>query len=167
MTFKLACNQLSLDIQTTGDDGEIIFSTPQPSPTPVGTIIPDAPDMVGCAQDSAWMHIPGNGQLVFESTTIMGVATTSNFAFYRFEVKKAQAGAEFAVLGGDHTTQVTSEGPLGEIEPRLFTEMGEYRFRLTVFDNTQMPRSSCEITIHISTPPLTPTPIAGTPTPSS
>ena len=94
---------------------------------------------------------------------IIGTATTSNFAFYRFEIKSQDnPGAEFAPIGGDNTVPVT-EGPLGEILPFNFAN-GEYRFRLVVFDNTTMLRASCEITIHISDPPPTPTPIGGTET---
>jgi hypothetical protein len=134
-----------------------IFATPVPTATAVGTIIPDAPVMVGCPRDSAWIHIPGNGQLLFEATTVIGTATISDFAFYRFEIKPALPNAEFAPMGGDNTAPVV-EGPLGDILP-FNLPRGEYRFRLAVFDNTNMMRALCEITIHISDPPPTPTPI--------
>jgi hypothetical protein len=148
--------------------GDVIFATQTPAPTPVGTIVPDAPDVVGCPRDSAWLHIPGNGQRIFEATTIVGVATIPDFAFYRFEIKPAVAGAEFAPLPGDYTDPVNTEGPLGEILPFAFPP-GEYRFRLTVFDKTNVMRSLCEVTIHMSEPPPTPTPLgaaAQTPAPS-
>lgn len=161
-------NNPAVALGASGDssDGEeqIIFATPVPTNTPVGTILPEAEDAVGCARDSAWIHIPGNGQLIFEATTVQGIATVSNFAFYRFEIKPVAAGAEFAPIGGDYTAPVTTEGPLGDILPFVFSP-GEYRFRLTVFDNTRIPRALCEITIHISDPPPTPTPIGGEATP--
>ncbi|MCD4687101.1 MAG: hypothetical protein K8S97_14325, partial [Anaerolineae bacterium] len=100
-----------------------------------------------------------NGQLVFEATTVEGTANVSDFAFYRFEIKPARSGTEFAPIGGDYTVPVVN-GPLGELLPFNFPE-GEYRFRLSVFDNTNMLRHSCEITIWISTRPPTPTPIGG------
>ena len=144
--------------------GPAPFATPIPTATPVGTIIPDAPSFVGCPRESAWLLVPGNGQLVFEATTIWGTASISDFAFYRFEIKSAVTGAEFAPIGGDYTTPVV-EGPLGDILPFNFP-VGQYRFRLAVFDNTQMMRAVCEVTIHISEPPPTPTPIGAGTTPT-
>lgn len=141
-------------------EGPAIFATPVPTATPVGTIIPDAPAIVGCPRDSAWLHIPGNGQLLFEVTTVVGTANIPDFAFYRFEIKPDRAGAEFAPIGGDYTVPVV-DGPLGEILPFNFPS-GQYRFQLSVFDKTTMQRARCEITIFISEPPPTPTPI-GTP----
>jgi hypothetical protein len=136
-------------------DGLDIFATPLPTLTPVGTILPDALPIVGCPRESAWIYIPGNGQYLFEATTIIGTANISNFAFYRFEIKPI--GGEFSPIGGDYTIPVV-EGPLGDILPFNFAN-GLYRFRLVVFDNTQMMRALCEITITVGDPPLTPTPI--------
>ncbi len=139
------------------DSGPDLFASPVPTVTPVGTILPDAPEIVGCARDAAWIHVPGNGQLLFEATTVTGTASVSDFSFYRFEIKPAISGAEFAPIGGDNPVPMVN-GPLGEILPFNFPT-GEYRFRLVVFDNTKTLRASCEITIHISDPPSTPTPI--------
>ncbi|NLF76517.1 MAG: hypothetical protein GX573_12545 [Chloroflexi bacterium] len=139
-------------------EGPNVFATPVPTATPVGTILPDAAEPVGCPRDSAWMLVPGNGQLIFEATTVTGTASVANFAFYRFEIKDDVAGAQFRVLG-DYTEPVV-DGPLGEIQPFGFAP-GRYRFRLVVFDNTNTMRALCEITIHFSDPPPTPTPIGG------
>lgn len=136
--------------------GPAVFATPEPTATSVGTIIPGAPQIAGCPRESAWLLVPGNGHLIFETTTFWGTATTSDFAFYRFELKPAVAGAEFAPIG-DYAVPVV-DGPLGDFYPINFAN-GEYRFRLTVFDTTQTMRHLCEVTIHISDPPPTPTPI--------
>ncbi len=136
--------------------GPAVFATPAPTATPVGTIIPGAPQIAGCPRDGAWLLVPGNGQLIFETTTFWGTANTSDFAFYRFELKPAVAGAEFAPIG-DYPAPVI-DGPLGDFYPINFAN-GQYRFRLTVFDSTQTMRHLCEVTIHISDPPPTPTPI--------
>lgn len=157
---------VSLDSGGPVSEGDNVFATPAPTLTPVGTILPDAPEIVGCARDSAWLLIPGNGQLIFEATNVIGTASISNFAFYRFEIKPAIAGAEFAPIGEGDYRQPVVEGPLGNILPFHFTP-GEYRFRLTVFDNTNMMRALCEVTIHISEPPLTPTPNIAVSTPAS
>ena len=151
---------IALGVGEPGPEGPFLFATPVPTVTPVGTIIPEAPAVVGCPTEDAWLHIPGNGQLVFEATTVEGTANISDFAFYRFEIKPARSGAEFSPIGGDYTVPVVN-GPLGEILPFNFPE-NEYRFRLSVFDKTNMLRAVCEITIWISAPPPTPTPIGGT-----
>jgi hypothetical protein len=64
------------------------------------------------------------------------------------------------VIGGtasDYASPVT-EGPLGSIVPQNFVP-GEYRFRMTVFDASGSMRAACEITIFISEPLPTQTPI--------
>ncbi len=147
---------VALDAGSGGAEGPVIFATPVPTATPVGTIIPDAPDIVGCPRDRAWLLIPGNGQLVFETTTFWGTANINDFAFYRFEIKPAVPDAQFAPIG-DYATPVI-DGPLGDFYPLNFPS-GEYRFRLTVFDNTYTMRALCEVTIFVSEPPPTPTPI--------
>ncbi|MBN1680627.1 MAG: hypothetical protein JW966_10065 [Anaerolineae bacterium] len=148
---------VALDAGEVIGDEQVLFATPVPTNTPVGTIMPEAEDIVGCPRESAWLLIPGNGQLIFEATTATGTANISNFAFYRFEIKLANQSTEFAPIGGDYVEPVI-EGPLGEILPFNFAP-GEYRFRLTVFDNTNMMRALCEVTIFFSEPPPTPTPI--------
>lgn len=147
-----------------GEAGDTIFATPAPTMTLVGTIMPDAGDPVGCPEDSAYMHIPANGQLIFEATTVIGTASISNFAFYRFEIKPDEAGAEFMILG-DYD-QPVEDGPLGDIIPLNFTP-GRYRFRLNVFDNTQWLRATCEVTIFIGEPEPTPTSIIPTTDPAA
>lgn len=148
---------VNLNVNPLEQQGEQLFSTPPPTATPVGTIIPDMPEAVGCPEDAAWIHIPGNGQLVFEATTVWGTASVSNFSFYRFEIKRAEAGAEFAPIG--EYTEPVVDGPLGDLLPLNF-ERGDYRFRLTVFDNTQTLVALCEISLRLADPPPTPTPLA-------
>jgi hypothetical protein len=148
---------VNLNVNPLEQQGDQIFSTPPPTATPVGTIIPDMPAAVGCPEDAAWIHSPGNGQLVFEATTVWGTASISNFSFYRFEIKRTEPGSEFAPIG-EYTEPVVN-GPLGDLLPLNF-ERGDYRFRLTVFDNTQTLVALCEISIRISDPPPTPTPLA-------
>lgn len=141
----------------TGPD--TIFATPAPTATLVGTIMPDAPEAVGCPEDSAFISVPANGQLIFETTTVMGTASIANFAFYRFEIKPDETGTEFGMIGEYH--QPVVNGPLGDFYP--FNQApGRYRFRLTVFDNTQWMRALCEITIFIGEPEPTPTSVIPT-----
>lgn len=148
------------------EEGLFLVSTPPPSPTPAGTLLP-APAPVGCIADQANISLPANGQVVFEIVPIMGTANISNFGQYRFEIRNVLTETQFGVIGGassDHNVPVIN-GPLGSIVPQNFLP-GEYRFRMVVFDNTVQMRAMCEITIFISDPPPTPTPIGGAPNPS-
>ncbi len=132
------------------------FATPTLTPTPVGTIIPDVPPAVGCDTPNARLIIPANGMIVFEATTVVGSANTENFAFYRFELNGPATNNVWRLLS-EYTAPVV-EGELGQIVPSLFIP-GEYRFRLRVFDITNTLQASCAITIIISPPIPTPTPI--------
>jgi len=145
-----------------------VFAAATPNPTAVGTILPDAPAEVGCPQNSAWFDIPGNGQLLFEATTVWGIATTSNFSHYKFEIKPAGApDTQWSPINSD-VREVKTYGPLGDILPWQLPD-GEYRFRLTVFNNTDKLVALCEKTIHVlNSPPPSATPLdAPTATPTS
>ncbi|WP_119072566.1 hypothetical protein [Aggregatilinea lenta] len=150
---------LSLNTTPQESGSDQIFATPVPTATLVGTIMPDAGEIVGCPADSANIEIPANGQLIFESTPVIGTASISNFAFYRFEIKPDVDEAQFSPIG-DYDQPIVN-GPLGSISPLNFAP-GRYRFRVTVFDNTQWLRALCEITIFIGEPEPTATPVVPT-----
>ncbi len=57
--------------------------TPIPTATQVGTIIPNAPTPVDCTSGNASLHIPANGQRVYQIIEVQGTASIDNFAFYR------------------------------------------------------------------------------------
>lgn len=133
---------------------EIIATAPPPS-TPKGTIFP-AEDRVGCTIEQAWIDYPDNGMAVFGPIVVEGTANISDFAFYRFEIKKSNADSNFSPLGSDYTQPVIN-GPLGQFVPTNIIE-GGYRFRLVVFDTSAQPVASCEITVFVVTPVPTETP---------
>lgn len=138
------------------DPAQQVQITPTLTPTPVGTILPaDAP--VGCDTDDAWLQVPANGQVVFEPITVRGVARTDNFAFYRFEINGPSTFNNFAPRE-DYPLPVEDLGELGQFVP-AFYEPGEYQFRLAVFDITNELRASCTVTIFVSDPIPTPTPL--------
>jgi|FLYN01.1.fsa_nt_gi hypothetical protein len=139
------------------DPAQSVLATPTLTPTPVGTIIPNVPTPADCNTEKAFLQVPANGMVVFEPINVMGAATTDNFAFYRFELKGPQTFGNFAQIG-DYTQPVASIGELGALLPSVY-EPGEYQFRLTVFDITQTLRASCTVTIFISEPIPTPTPL--------
>lgn len=143
------------------DDFGVVSTAPPPS-TPAGTII--APGgREGCIYDTAWIAIPDDGMRVFEPISIRGVADIADFSFYRFEIRKSGGGGNFAPLPQDHVQPVPllddkKLGELGQLIPDLYLD-GEYRFRLAVFDTNSTLVASCEITIFISPPVPTETPI--------
>ena len=139
------------------DPAQQIQPTPTLTPTPVGTIVPNAPS-AQCTSPEAQLQIPANGMVVFEPIPVVGVATTDNFAFYRFELKGESTSGNFATIGVDGTQPVAEQGALGQFVPSFYTP-GEYQFRVSVFDTSSAPRASCTVTIYISEPIPTPTPL--------
>lgn len=150
-----------LTVPTAPPEGPGIIRTQPPSPTPAGTLRP-ADDPAGCIFDQAYINIPDNGQVVFQAEPIIGTANIADFGFYRFEIRNLDRGDNFSPIGGaeaDYYSPVVN-GPLGSIIPQNF-EVGEHRFRLVVFDSAANLRATCEITLFISEPLPTPTPIGG------
>lgn len=139
------------------DPAAQIQPTPTLTPTPVGTIVPNSP-AAQCDSPDAQLQIPANGMIVFEPIPVVGVATSENFAFYRFELRGVSTSGNFATLGVDGTLPMTAQGNLGQFVPSFYTP-GEYQFRLSVFDTTSSLRSSCTVTIYISAPIPTATPL--------
>lgn len=134
-----------------------VLATPTLTPTPVGTIISGVSEPIGCDTPNAQLQVPANGMVVFEPMTIIGTAFADSFAFYRFEVKGPSTLGSF-VPREDHNIAVTETGVLGQFVP-AFYEPGEYQFRITVFDSGGILKATCEVTIIISEPIPTPTPI--------
>lgn len=146
------------------DPAAQVQPTPTLTPTPVGTIVANAPP-AQCVSPEVQLQIPANGMIVFEPITVVGIATSDNFAFYRFELKGESTSGNFATIGVDGTQPVAQLGQLGQFVPSFYTP-GEYQFRVSVFDTTNALRSSCTVTIYISEPIPTATPL-GTGAPPS
>jgi hypothetical protein len=127
------------------------------APSPVGTIRPVNSTPVGCSSADAWLEVPANGQVLFDSVTVIGTAKTSNFAFYKFEISGPSTGNTFAPYGGDKSSPVPTKGILGQLPLSSF-QQGQYLFRLTVFDNTSTLRASCMVTVILEPAPPTATP---------
>lgn len=141
-----------------------IAATATISPTPVGTIQPGAPLPSGCLSDEAQLQSPANGEILFESLTVIGSAHTANFARYKFEISGPSTGNTFAPYGGDKQIAVPTSGVLGQLSLTPFA-YGTYRFRLTVFDSTSQLKAACTVTVYIQPRPPTLTP-SNTPPPS-
>lgn len=140
------------------DPADQIIATPTLTPTPVGTIIPNVPAPQGCNTENAALQVPANGMIVFEPVLVVGRANVENFAFYRFELRGESTFDSFVTIGGDRTLPVAEVGELGQFVPSFY-EPGEYQFRVSVFDITNSVKASCTITIYISDPIPTPTPL--------
>ncbi len=156
--FALAAAPIDASgVQLEEDEVQQVLATPTLTPTPVGTILPNAPPPVGCDTPNAQFQIPANGMVVFEPINVVGTAFTDNFAFYRFEIKGPSTFENFAPRE-DHNIPVAETAELGQFVPSFY-EPGEYQFRLAVFDSTNTLRASCTVTIYISDPIPTPTPL--------
>lgn len=142
---------------TLEDPSQRVLATPTLTPTPVGTIMPNAAASVGCDMEGASLQIPANGMRVFEAINIVGVANVADFAFYRFEINGPQTQNVFATLA-EYTQPVTEQGVLGQFVPSFY-QPGWYQFRVTVFDSTNTLGPSCMVNILISEPVPTATPI--------
>lgn len=147
-------------VNLTPDDPALrVLATPTLTPTPVGTIVPNAPPVSGCAEAGATLQIPANGMRVFEPVSVTGTAFMDSFAFYRFELRGPSTGGSFAPLG-DYTQPVSRQGELGQFVPSFYSP-GVYEFRLSVFDIFNAPGPACTVTIYLSEPVPTPTPLGG------
>lgn len=149
--------------QNSNGDGDVIPITAPPPSTPKGTILPANP-REGCIRDQAWIDFPDNGQVVFDVITIRGTANIQDFAFYRFEIRPDTGTSDgmFSTIGGPQGdyVQPVVDGELGQLVPLNYLP-GNYRYRLVVFDSASSLRASCEISIIISDPIPTATPIGG------
>lgn len=131
--------------------------TAVPTPTPVGTILPNPPPVDGCETPNAQLQVPANGMLVFEPMRVIGTAFSDDFSFYRFEISGPSTLGSFALLA-EYTQPATAMSDLGQFVP-AFYEPGRYEFRLTVFDINRTLRAACKVTITISAPVPTATPL--------
>ncbi|MDX2160112.1 MAG: hypothetical protein SF162_02185 [bacterium] len=136
---------------------DLIQPTPTITPTPVGTIIPNAAP-ANCTNPNVQVAIPANGMVVFEPISVIGTAFVDSFAYYRFELLGSGTSGSFATLERDYTEPVPSQGQLGQFVP-AFYRPGWYQFRVAVFDLTNTMRASCTINIYVSEPIPTPTPL--------
>ncbi len=136
---------------------EAIQATPTLTPTPVGTILPNPGEVVGCDTDNAMLEVPANGMLVFSPIDVRGTAYIDDFAFYRFELRGDSTQGQFAPLA-DYTEPVRELTSLGQFTPTFHTP-GEYQFRLNVFDVAGDVRATCTVNIVISEPIPTRTPL--------
>ena len=147
-------------VNLTPDDPALrVLATPTLTPTPVGTIVPNAPPASGCTEAGATLQVPANGMRVFEPISVTGTAFMDDFAFYRFEIRGPSTGGSFAPLG-DHTQPVRQRSELGQFVPAFYMP-GVYEFRLSVFDIFNAPGPGCTVNIYLSEPIPTPTPLGG------
>jgi hypothetical protein len=141
------------------DDEFSIFVTPTLTPTPVGTIEPNAPPVYGCDTPNAFLQIPANGMRVFQVIRVAGTAFVDDFSSYKIEISGPTTLNTFWVID-EGAIPVTELGTLSQFNPDPYAP-GTYQFQLTVFDTTRELKASCMVTIYISRPIPTPTPLGG------
>ncbi len=141
-----------------GDDPQQqIFIRPTETFTPVGTIEPNAPEVLGCSNENATLQIPANGMRVFQTIPVRGTAFWPEFSEFKLEIAGPQTLGQFTPW---YVDPVPAEdlSTLTQFNPDGY-EPGTYQFRLTVFDSTAMLVASCQVTIYISEPIPTATPL--------
>ncbi|MBI5669404.1 MAG: hypothetical protein HZC41_15480 [Chloroflexi bacterium] len=134
-----------------------VIATPTMTPTPVGTLLPNPPPVAGCDTNGATLQVPANGMLVFEPINVIGTANVDNFAFYNFEIKGPGTFNNYSVIRS-YDRPVAETGVLGQFVPSFYPP-GQYEFRVTVFDSTNVLGPTCMVNITISEPIPTPTPL--------
>lgn len=139
-----------------GSVNQDIIATPTNTPTLVGTIEPNAPEVRGCETDNANIEIPANGMRVFEVVPVVGTAFVDNFTEYRIEIRGEDI-TDFRVVSS-HTIPVRERSALAQFDPFPY-ENGTYQLQVMVFDTTTQLRASCQVTIYITDRPSTSTPV--------
>lgn len=134
-----------------------VFVTPTLTPTPVGTIEPNAPPVDGCNTPNATLQIPANGMRVFQPIPVVGTAFIDDFAEYKIEISGPSTNNRFSVINRA-AAPVTDLGPLAQFNPTPY-DPGIYRFQVMVFDITGTLRASCQVNIYVSAPIPTATPL--------
>jgi hypothetical protein len=113
--------------------------------------MPDMPPPAGCDTPNARLQIPANGMRVFDTLQVIGTANAQNFASYKLELRGPGTAQMYAVIV-EGTTPVVEPNVLGQIVAAAF-EPGNYEFRLTVFDTSNMLVAACMVNINLSTSP--------------
>lgn len=151
----IAINDSGIELNPT-DPASGIRVTPIPTATPVGTILPNPAESVGCETPQAQLQIPANGMRVYQITEVRGTAFTENFTSYKIEIRGGIYSNWISLA--QLQQPVEQIGSLYQFVPSDF-EPDWYEFRLAVFDNTGTLRASCMVNIRITAPVATPTPI--------
>jgi hypothetical protein len=156
----LTSGGLNLEVPSVFEEQDIIVLTPTLTPTPVGTIIPNAPSIQGCNDDRAFLEVPTNGMRIFNPTAIRGTAYIDDFSEAKLEISGPSTNGQFVVVDR-FNNPVRELSEFSQFLPSIYEE-GAYQFRLMVFDLANRLVASCQVTIYISEPPT-----AATPTPQS
>ncbi|MDX1993513.1 MAG: hypothetical protein SF029_14075 [bacterium] len=135
---------------------EEVFVTPAPTPTPVGTIEPNAPAVEGCNTPNATLQIPANGMRVFQPIPVLGTAFTDDFTEYKIEISGPTTNNRYSVINRG-SVPVAETGGLAQFNPAPY-DPGIYEFRVVVFASGEL-RAACKVNIYISAPIATPTPL--------
>lgn len=145
-------SDLGIEPVPLGVDANVIGPQPTPTltPTPVGTIIPNAPAPFGCNTDNALLQIPTNGMRVFNVIPVVGKAYIDNFAYAKLEIKGPSTFNTFAVID-DKREPIRDVSEFSQFIPTAYEE-GWYEFRLMVFDISDTPQAVCMVNIYITAP---------------
>lgn len=144
------------------ETGAQIFTTPEPTATFPGTLIPtsEIDPQIGCTSPNAILQIPRHGMVITNPIPIRGSAFIDDFASYHLEIGVPNRGDfTYAVFDiGD--APVFEATDISQFNPAPYQSApGLYRIRLMVFDIENVLQASCEVVVEISPPLPTPTPL--------
>lgn len=144
--------------------GGQVFTTPVPTATFPGTLIPtsDIDPAIGCTSANAMLEIPRHGMIISNPVPIRGSAFIDDFASYHLEIGVPDRGGFTYYLFDVGEIPVLEAADMSQFNPAPYqTEPGFYRIRLMVFDIENILQASCEVVVSISPPLPTPTPLGG------
>src|SRR3990172_555894 len=116
----LATPEITLEVQ----DGEPATAIP---------FAQDGLDNAGCANPSATLTSPLEGETLRDSVDILGTASVPNFSFYKYEYRSLQPNSVWRTISAGTTPVV--DGELGTWDTSLLVP-GDYTLRLVVIDTS-------------------------------
>jgi len=120
--------------------------------TTAGTPVTPQPGQAlgnGCIAGQIEISMPGPGEEVSGIVPIMGTANTTNFGFYKFEIKRPSETTWLTIQAGN----IPKTGDkLGEWDTTRLTP-GEYQLGLVVVDNQAQAAPPCVVQLRVARPP--------------
>jgi hypothetical protein len=130
-------------------------STLPPSPTEIGGLpaaatptLPSTPQVggEGCIPGQIDITSPQNGSEIQGTVVITGTASTSNFGFYKLEMKRADQNNWLTILAGNETKV---DDTLGAWNTSLLSP-GDHQLSLVVTDNQGASLDPCIIQVRVT-----------------
>ena len=145
-------------VNLTPDDPALrVLATPTLTPTPVGTIVPNAPPASGCTEAGATLAGPGQRHARLRADLRHRDGLHGRLRLLPLRDPRAIHRRQLRAAGRSHPASAAAR-ELGQFVPAFYMP-GVYEFRLSVFDIFNAPGPGCTVNIYLSEPIPTPTPL--------